>query len=145
MAIEQGLFQLITSNTAVKTGVGLDKNGVAAKAFWVLAPQGTAVPFLVLSRVSTNDTYTMAGSANFRDALFQVVAYASTYYPSRNVADTVRRAIENFKGTLPDTDATVVSSIVIEKDFDMNYEEGSLGFIYGAFLQFRVWYRDTNG
>jgi hypothetical protein len=139
--IEQGLFQLITSNADVKAAVGVDKNGTT-KAYWVLAPQGAAIPSLVLSRVATSDTYAMAGSINFRNALFQVVSYASDYYTSRNIAKLVRNAVEDFTGALPDADATVVSSIIVEKDWDMNYEEGSKGFIYGAYLQFRVWYRD---
>ncbi len=140
MAIEQGLFQLITSDTAVKTAVGADANGTT-RAFWILARQGSAVPFLVLSRVATSDTYAMAGSVNFRDGLFQVVTYASDYYTSRSISAVVRQLLENFTGALPD--GTVVSSVMVQKDWDMPFEEGAKGFVYGAYLQFRVWYRDS--
>jgi len=33
--------------------------------------------------------------------------------------------------------------VLVEKDFDYKYEEGSKGFIFGAYLQFRVWYLDN--
>lgn len=143
MAVEQGLFQLITQDASVTTVIGTDKNGTT-KAYWILAPQGAAVPFLVFSRVATSDTYAMSGSINFRNAMFQVTCYATNYYTGRSIADTVRKAIQDFTGTLPDTDATVVSSVVIEKDWDMNYEEGAGNVIFGSYLQFRVWYRDSN-
>lgn len=55
----------------------------------------------------------------------------------------VRQFLENYKGTLPDADATVVTAVLVEKDFDYKYEEGSKGFIFGAYLQFRVWYLDN--
>jgi hypothetical protein len=139
--VEQGLYELITSNTSIKAAVGVDANGTT-RAYWVLAPQGATVPFLVLSRVSTSDTYTLAGPLGFRQGLFQVVAYSASYYGSRTVANTVRKFLQSYKGTLPDADSTLVDSVVIEKDWDDRYEEGSKGFIYGAYLQFRVWYYD---
>lgn len=137
MAIEQGLFQFVTQNSSIQSAVGTDANGTT-RAYWILAPQGAVIPFLVFSRVSTADTYTMAGTTGLRDGLFQIVCYASTYYTSRSVADTVREALQNFTGSLPD--GTVVQSVMTEKDFDMQYEEGSKGFIFGAYLQLRVWY-----
>jgi hypothetical protein len=83
----------------------------------------------------------MAGATGLRDALFQVVCYSSDYYTSRNIAQVVRQFLENYTGTLPD--GTVVDAVLIEKDFDMNYEEGSKGFIFGAYLQFRIWHVDA--
>jgi hypothetical protein len=141
MAIEQGLFQLVTQNAGVQSAVGVDANGIA-KAFWVLAPQGAALPFLIFSRVGTTDFYDMAGATGLREGLFQVVCYSTGYYSSRAVANTIRKFLQDYVGTLPDTDATVVNAVFIEKDWDDRYEEGSKGFIYGAYLQFRVWFYD---
>jgi hypothetical protein len=141
LVIEQGIFQLVSQNSGVQAAVGSDANGTT-KAFWILAPQGAILPFLVFSRVATTDTYAMSGSMGFREALFQVVCYATTYYASRSVAEVVRKFLENYTGTLPDTDSTVVNAVLIEKDWDDKYEAGSKSFIFGAYLQFRVWYYD---
>jgi hypothetical protein len=138
--IEQGLFALVTQNAAVQTAVGTDANGTT-RAYWILAPQGAVIPFLVFSRVGTDDSYAMQGRIPLRGALCQIVSYASTYYASRAIAATVLECLEDYTGTLPDADATVVQAVIVEKDFDMNYEEGSKGFIYGAYLQFRIWYQ----
>jgi hypothetical protein len=137
--IEKGLFQLVTSNAGVQTAVGVDANGIA-RAYWVLAPQGAQIPFLVFSRIGTVDTYAMAGTTGLREGMFQIACYASAYYTSRQISGTVRRLLENFKGALPDVDATVVQAVFIDKDFDLRYEEGGKGFIYGAILQFRIWF-----
>jgi len=139
--IENGLFQLVTSNPAIQAAVGVDANGVG-KGYWILAPQGASLPMLVFSRVGTTDYYAMAGATGLREGLFQIVCYSTSYYGSRAVAETVRKLLQDYIGTLPDTDATVVNAVFIEKDFDDRYEEGSKGFIYGAYLQFRVWFYD---
>jgi hypothetical protein len=139
MAIEQGLFQLITSNPTIAAAVGPDANGIA-RAWWVLAPQGATLPFLILSRVATTDNYAMSGPTGLREGLFQIACYATTYYGSRSVADAVRKFLGGYKGTLPDADATVVDAVIVEKDFDDRYEDGGKGFIYCAYIQARVWY-----
>jgi hypothetical protein len=139
--IEQGLFQLVTQESTIAAAVGADVNGTT-RAYWVLAPQGAQLPMLIFSRVGTTDTTAMSGPMGLRGALFQVVCYATSYYGSRAVAEAVRKFLQSYKGTLPDTNATVVSGVIIEKDWDDRFEEGSKTFIYGAYLQFRVWYAD---
>ena len=141
MAVEQGLYQLVTSDAGIKAAVGVDANGTT-RAYWILAPQGAAVPFLIFSRISTGDSYAMSGATGLRDGLFQIVCYSTTFYGSRVVANSVRTFLQNYKGTLPDSDATVVDGVLVEKDFDDRYESGQKSFIYGAFLQFRIFYLD---
>jgi hypothetical protein len=97
---------------------------------------------LIFSRVATTDTTAMSGAMGLREALLQIVCYSTTYYGSRSVAEVVRKCLSSYKGTLPDVDSTKVDSIIIEKDFDNHYEEGNKAFIFGAYLQFRVWYQD---
>jgi len=137
MSVEQGLTQLIQSNTAVKALVDTT-NGQGV--YWILMPKGAVLPCVVLSRVATSDTYTFAGSAGFRDALFQIDCYSPSYYPARALAGAVRRSLEAFIGNLPDTDATPVAAVLTTKDWDLPFEEGAKGFVYRAMLEFRVWY-----
>jgi hypothetical protein len=106
----------------------------------VLAPQGTPYPVLVFSRIATSDIYTMEGTTGLRNSLFQIACYASTYYTSRVAAAVVRKLLQDYTGTLPD--GTVVQSVMVEKDFDAQYEEGGTGWIYGAYLQFRIWFEE---
>ena len=135
--IENGLFQFVTSNTSVQAAVGVDKNGVT-QAYWVLAPQGAILPFLVFSRVGTVDPYTMAGTLGIRQGLFQISCYSANFLSSRTIAKQVRTLLEDFTGTLPD--GTVVQSVFTDKDFDQRYEEGGKGFTFGAILQFKIWF-----
>ena len=143
MAVEKGLFQLVTSSPTIQTAVGTDANGTT-RAFWSLAPQNTPMPFLVLDRVSTTDTYTMAGNTGLREGIFQITAYADTnsgaYYKARGIANQVRELLKNFKGTLPDTDATVVQAVLTYRDFDDKFSEGGTSFTFVSCLQFKVFY-----
>jgi hypothetical protein len=134
--VEQGLYQLIESDGDIDALV----NGV----YWILAPKGAVVPYIVLSRVATTDVYTMNGATGTRSALFQVDCYATDFYTSRSIALAVRELLESYRGNLPDVNATAVAAVLTAKDWDMPYEEGSgKGFVYRALLQFRVWYYDT--
>jgi hypothetical protein len=139
--IEQGLYQLVTTDPTIAAAVGADANGTT-RAYWVLASQGATIPFLVFSCVATTDHPSMAGPTGLREGLYQISCYATTYYASRAIAKAVRSALDGYKGPLPDADATVVEGILIDKDFDHPYTEGAKGFICCAILQFRVFYSE---
>ena len=145
MGVEKGLFELVTSNTGIQAAVGTDANGIT-RAFWNLAPQNTPMPFLIFSRVSTLDSYTMAGNTSLREGIFQIDSYADInsggYYQARSIANQVRELLKNFKGTLPDTDSTVVQAVITYKDFDDKYSEGGKSFTFVTCLQFKVWFVD---
>ena len=134
--IEQGLYELITSDSSVDDLVG----GVYA----ILAPKGAVVPYIVYNRIATSDTYTMAGPSGLRAAVFQFDCYATDYYTSRAISLALRQLLESYQGNLPDTNSTTVTAVLTEKDWDMPYEEGAKGFVYRALLQFRIWYYDTS-
>ena len=131
--IEKGLYELLTQDTGVSALVG-------SKVFHILAPKGTAIPFVVISRVATEDCYDMAGTAGLRSALFQFDCYGSDFYTSRSISLAVRQLLENYRGTLGD--GSKVSAVITEKDWDMPYEEGGKGFVYRALLGFRFHFYD---
>lgn len=140
--IEQGLFGLIQSASPVAALVDFEDG---AGLYWVVAPKGCAYPLIVMQRIGTDDTYTFAGSTDFRAATFQIDCYSSgqpNYYQARRIANAVRDLLKSFKGTLPD--GTVVSAVFTTKDWDMPYEEGSTGFVCRVLLEFRVWYQDAS-
>lgn len=148
--IEQGLLQLLGATSSVTTLIGTDPAN-HPQVYWKLAPKGIKTPCIVLSRITTGDTYTMAGPSGLRDGLFQVDCYVDSkgtgstaaYYLTRKVSKAVRQLLESYRGTLPDAEATVVNGIFTEKDWDMDYEEGAMGFVFRALLQFRVWYYEA--
>lgn len=136
MSVEKGLLQLIKSDS------GVTASGVTG-VYWILAPKQNVLPFIVLDRVATSDTIAMSGDQAFRGTLFQVSCFAGDYYGSRAVALAVRSLLKNYRGNLPDTDATAVNAVFQTKDWDLSYEEGSVGFVYHAMQEFRFWYYDN--
>jgi hypothetical protein len=133
---EKGLYELITQNAGVSALV-------SNRIYFILQPKGTSVPSIVLSIIATGDTYSFKGASGLRAALIQVDAYASNYYDARATSRAVRLLLENYAGNLPDADATSVLGCVVEKDWDMPYEEGQKGFVYRALLEVRMFYSDT--
>jgi Protein of unknown function (DUF3168) len=127
---------LLTEDAGVASYVG-------DKVFWVLAPKGKPLPYVVIQRVATDTVYDLQGPSGLRSALYQFDCYATTYLDSRAMSLAVRNLCEGFRGNLPDADATPVSGMRCEKDFDLSYEEGAKGFVFRALLQFRIWHYDT--
>jgi hypothetical protein len=139
MSIEKGLFQLIQSDATVASYVTMTGG---KGLYWVLVPKGSAYPCIVLSWIGTLDTIAFSGDLGLRNGLLQIDCYSSQYYNSKDIADAVRDVLKSYKGTLPDVDSTAVAGVLQTKDWDMPYEEGAVGFVYRALLEFRVWYYD---
>jgi hypothetical protein len=132
--LEKGLYALITTDAGVSALIG-------TRAYWVLAPKGSALPQVVLARVTTEDTYDTQGATGLRDAVVQVDCYAADFYGSRAISLAVRKLLESYKGTL--ADGTRVSAVITRKDWDMPYEEGGKGFVYRALLEFSIHHYDV--
>ena len=133
--LEQGIYELLTTEPAVEALIN--------DVYWILAPKNQPLPYIVASRVLTEDTYTMEGATPLRGCLFQMDCYATDYYTARAISTAVRKLLESYTGNLPDVDSTPVTAVFTEKDWDMPYEEGAKGFVYRALLQFRIWTYDT--
>src|ERR1022692_4940381 len=97
--VEKGLYKLLTQDPGVSSLVG-------SNVYFVLAPKGAVLPYVVLSRVTTADSYDMLGATGFRHWLFQMDCFATDFYSSRAVSLAVRQLLESYMGWLPDTDAT---------------------------------------
>lgn len=135
--VEKGIYELLTADPGVSALVG--KN-----VYWVLQPKGTGVPSIVLLITDTKDQYVAAGTTGNRVALVQLDCYATDYYSSRAVSRAARLLLEDYTGNLPDADATPVTAVFIEKDWDMGFEPGQKGFVYRALLEAHIHYSDTS-
>lgn len=135
--VDKGLYQLLTQDSGVSALVGTN-------VFWILAPKASSFPLVVLDWVATSDTIAFQGDLGFRNGLLQVSCYASQHYPSRQIAQAVRNLLKSYKGNLPDADATAVAGVLQTKDWTQVYEEGSVGFVYRAMLEFRIWFYDSS-
>jgi hypothetical protein len=146
--IEQGLFKLLTASPSITALIPNDAGGTP-QVYWDLAPKGAKTPYIVLERLATSDVYAMAGATGLRAGLFAAHCFAdskagvsSGYYFSRAISSAARSVLSSHRGNLADTDATPVLAVFVEKDKDMQYEEGSTGFVFHAYLEFRIWYRE---
>src|SRR6267154_5996077 len=105
--MEKGLYELLTTDTGVSALV-------ASRVFYILAPKGAVVPYIVISRVTSSEGYDMGGTTGKREALFQFDCYAADFYSSRAISAAVRQVLKHYRGTLGDS--TPVSAVFIDKD-----------------------------
>src|SRR5690349_19831112 len=107
--VEQGLLQLLGQSSAVTSLIPNDVAGTP-QIYFQLAPKGAKLPYIVITRIITNDFYTFQGSSGLREGLFQVACYtdskagtAAGYYTSRQISAAARSTLESYRGNLPDS------------------------------------------
>lgn len=106
------------------------------RRFWVRAPQETAKPFIVLSRVSGVRDYHLQGASGYVASRVQVDSYADSYTEAKSVARATIDALSGHRGgaiqgifidserDLPTTDAGEVNQLFrTSVDFIIHHSE----------------------
>jgi len=90
----------------------------AARVFAGLIPQGTTLPALAVSHISTIRRHTVPGSAvEFCTSRVQVTAHASTYASQKQVLALVRAALPRSRGTVNGVKVDAILSDIEGPDF----------------------------
>jgi len=66
---------------------------VGARVFPLVAPQGTASPYITFQRISSLDMGTMDGTESLDMGRFQIKVFAKTYKDSVLIAEAVKTAM----------------------------------------------------
>lgn len=66
---------------------------VGVRVFPLVAPQGTAAPYITFQRISSLDTGTMDGTESLDMGRFQIKVFAKTYKESVVIAEAVKTAM----------------------------------------------------
>lgn len=64
-----------------------------------IAPEGTALPYVVVQQVSRSPDH-HSGGPGLKRPLFQIDSYASTYASARGLGDAVEAAVDGFSGDM---------------------------------------------
>jgi hypothetical protein len=74
-------------------------HGVAGgRRFWVRAPQSTALPYVVMQRISGIRDYVTSGPSGYVQSRVQFDVYASTYGTARTTARALVAALSGHSG-----------------------------------------------
>lgn len=90
----------------------------AARVFAGLIPQGTALPALAVSHISTIRRHMVPGSTvEFCTARVQVTAHAKTYAEQKQVLKLVRAALPRSRGAVNGVNVDAILSDIEGPDF----------------------------
>jgi Protein of unknown function (DUF3168) len=119
----------------------LGDSGVAALAetrvFPGSRPQGSALPALVMNRISGGPEYADDGEVGLEQGRIQIDCWAATYTEAKLLARAVTASLSAFEGTVGDT-----TFQLIELDIERDLREGggnSADYPFRTALDFLVW------
>lgn len=103
-------------SSAIETAAG-------CPAYPMAAPEGRLPPFVIYGRTATTREQQLDGTFDAPAGTFSVTIYADGYLDSKTTSESIRAALNNFKG--PGGDATILSvQLTDELDGDPEYLEG---------------------
>lgn len=96
------VIEAILSAAAPVTGI------VSNRIFYSVAPQGAAVPYIVLIGTSEGDEVLLQGQAQFPEGLISVAMYGADFPAVESLGDAVIAALQDAAGTYRGRTATVM-------------------------------------
>ena len=105
---------------------------------WPLsAPEGLAPPYLVYRRVSTERERTTRGVAGGPLGTFEVEVYSDGYLPAKDISESVRLAVDTFKGNAGGVTIERVT-LIDERDGEAVYFDGRDKPTYSVLQVFQI-------
>lgn len=115
---------------------------VSTKIWPMIAPQGSAMPYIVYSRIGTDHIEVLAGSAGLARATFQIDCWSDSFDTVRDLANKVRIALQGVQGTHA---SVVIDGINMTSEVD-DYEEPenkNEPGTYGVKMDFGIWFVES--
>jgi hypothetical protein len=126
--MEDALTDLLLGHTALTTLVG-------AKITPSVRQQATGLPAVVLTRISGQRDYHMAGASGLTESRFQIDCYGKTWPQAKSVARAVIGRLSGFNGTAT---SSVIRSAML--DSERHFFEGEdPEAVHRVSLDFNVW------
>jgi hypothetical protein len=114
----------------------------STRIYPIQAPQNVTKPYITYQRISTERDYTLGGPDGLVNAILQVDCWAATNDAARSLADAVRLAFDDYRGT---SSSVVIQGTFLHNDFD-NWEQELAGgepLLHRVTLEFSAWYEET--
>lgn len=129
MTIEEGLYELLTMDTAVAALVG-------TRIYPLLVPQDADLPAMAYQRISGPRDHTHSGASGLAMARMQLTYLASSYAAVKALAEAVRAALDGLRGSMGEV---TVGSCMLENEFDSWAAVFGLPTVRHDYL---IWYQE---
>jgi hypothetical protein len=135
--MEEALSRLMLADAGISALVGTRVN-------WVVRPQSSALPAIVLNVIDTLPDYTMQGPSGLASSRVQVTCWSITYAAAKAVARAVEALLSGIDELVGDGDSPEAFTILrggFQEGERESFEigEGQTG-LYSVSLDFIVWH-----
>lgn len=120
MSAEKAVYAILTTASAVEDLVGEGTSPETYRIYPIVAPQGTANPYVTYQRISSTREAHLRGALGECTARIQIDCYADDLGEAANLAEQVRISLDAFKGT---AGGVIVTHTRLESDRSF-YEDG---------------------
>jgi len=132
--IETALYDLLRLDTTVS---GIVSDRIEPQ----IIPQGTAYPAIRLNHISSVREHNLVDTVEMVPARFQIDCYGSTHAGARTLADAVRGALDNYRGTVG---TVVIQATHLIDEGDYFSEQVGVDQLrrYGKRQDYTIWYNE---
>jgi hypothetical protein len=128
--MEESLIQLLLADSGLSALV-------STRVYPGSRPQGSALPAVVLNRISGGPGYADDGETGLTNTRIQIDCWAATYGQAKLVARAVTASLSDFQGTIGNT---VFCSVMLEDERDLREGGGNVPENpFRTSLDFDVW------
>lgn len=113
---------------------------VSTRVYPLVLPQNVTLPAIAYQRISGAREHTHDAVGDLARPRFQFSSFATTYSAAKAIANAVREALDNYRGT---ASGVVIQGIYVENEIDIfNLSEDQADSTYGVLVDATVWHQE---
>jgi hypothetical protein len=132
MLIEQALMTYLLAQSGITALVG-------QRIYFVIAPQETAKPYIVVTKIDAPEVGSHDGPAELASPRFQLSVFAVTYSAAKNISAAIKTALDGYSGTMGGAGGLHVD--IPRREDENDFYEESTGLFQVA-SDYIVWYQE---
>lgn len=132
--MEEALVAYIIAASGVTALLGT----TATRVYWGNAPQNTAKPYVVLTRISGVRDYHQTAASGLVASRVQADCYGLTYASAKGVARALEARLSGYRGT---TGGEVFGGIFLDAERDMYDDDSTPDKLFRTSLDFIIWHQ----
>ena len=94
--METGVYSYLISKTSITSLV-------STRIYPLIAPEGSAWPFIIYQRIGSSHEHNMSGSSGLVTATVQIDAYAEAYSSAKSIGAAIRNVLDGYRGLMGST------------------------------------------
>lgn len=113
MSVEKAFYALLSQEAAISGLVG-------SHIYPLRAPEDIVAPFIVYQKISGIRWRSLGGPSGMAQTRIQIDAYAASYAGAKTLAESIRIALDGYRGTVL---GVRIGAVTLENDQDLLEED----------------------